>query len=130
MGRVQRTNVGKIIFPLKVSEADIGYKIKARLDAHGLTCRQQVQAYCEFRGRIRKNYMDVVAFMGQRPVAIVEVKSGGLRFSKPNESTIQVQKYRTFGLPIFFCRGAGMVDEVVQQIIDLENWVVEGPKGG
>jgi len=122
MGREERKAIGKILYPAKWNEHDIAWDFMKKISpiiGNDYSIRPSVQAYTKTAIGVRQPrrcFMDLVLFKiskNYEAVAIVEIKRN---FRRRFTITKQIEKYRTFGLPVFEIRGPAEINHKVEKL--------------
>ena len=97
----------ELFFALKgIPELDVRGEVKSR-GTHGL---RPAKTACRF---------DIVPFVGEKALCIVEVKGGHVKHKTAMEDTRQGTRYPTYGIPVLVCYGMSDVAETVEAVRQL-----------
>lgn len=87
---------------------DLGYAVRGEVQVLGNFGLRKTKASCRF---------DLIVFEKQQPILILEIKARKVKHKTCVEDTRQSQKYRTFGIPVWFVYG---MEGAKQVLIDIK----------
>lgn len=103
-----------IKYPKKQSEAEVQSILWSLLRERGLDARLQVLG--NLNGRRHK--FDIIVFKHGNPQVIIECKSWAKLYSEKRFNSLQIHKYKKYGLPVFICVRLESIPEVAERIFD------------
>ena len=104
----------EIIYPRKISEAEVQAQLWTELKKFSVDARLQVIG----KGDDKLCKLDLVVFQNAIPKCIVECKGWSKRYSKERwyqlaKNTKQVVRYQQFGVPVFVCGRQESIPNVI-----------------